>query len=63
MPAYRIAYHDPCSMQHVQKVIEQPRALLHAAGFKVIDIPERHFCCGSAGTYNLAAAGDGEGSG
>ena len=53
VPAYRVAYHDPCSMQHVQKVIEQPRALLRAAGFQVVDVPERHFCCGSAGTYNL----------
>jgi glycolate oxidase iron-sulfur subunit len=52
-PAYRVAYHDPCSMQHVQKVIEQPRALLRAAGFEVVEVPERHFCCGSAGTYNL----------
>ena len=53
LPAYRVAYHDPCSMQHVQKIIEQPRALLRAAGFDVVDVPERHFCCGSAGTYNL----------
>jgi glycolate oxidase iron-sulfur subunit len=53
VPAYRVAYHDPCSMQHVQKVSEQPRALLRAAGFEVVDVPERHFCCGSAGTYNL----------
>jgi len=53
VPPYRVAYHDPCSMQHVQKVIEQPRALLRAAGFDVVDVPERHFCCGSAGTYNL----------
>src|SRR5262245_38521348 len=53
VPAYRVAYHDPCSMQHVQKVSEQPRALLRDAGFKVVDVPERHFCCGSAGTYNL----------
>ena len=53
VPSYRVAYHDPCSMQHVQKVIGQPRALLRAAGFEVIDVPERHFCCGSAGTYNL----------
>ena len=34
-------------------MIEQPRALLRAAGFEVVDVPERHFCCGSAGTYNL----------
>jgi glycolate oxidase iron-sulfur subunit len=50
---YAVAYHDPCSMQHGQRVIEQPRALLRAAGYEVIDVPERHFCCGSAGTYNL----------
>jgi glycolate oxidase iron-sulfur subunit len=29
VPAYRVAYHDPCSMQHVQKVTEQPRAAAH----------------------------------
>lgn len=51
--AYRVAYHDPCSMQHGQKVIREPRALLAAAGFRVVDVPEKHFCCGSAGTYNL----------
>jgi glycolate oxidase iron-sulfur subunit len=51
--AYRVAYHDPCSMQHGQRVIRQPRELLGAAGFQVIDVPEKHFCCGSAGTYNL----------
>jgi glycolate oxidase iron-sulfur subunit len=51
--AYRVAYHDPCSMLHGQKVAAQPRALLTAAGFQVLDVPERHFCCGSAGTYNL----------
>jgi len=55
--AYRVAYHDPCSMQHGQKVIEQPRALLRAAGFQVVDVPEKHFCCGSAGTYNLLQPG------
>lgn len=53
MPAYRVAYHDPCSLQHGQKVTQQPRALLRRAGFEVLDVPEKHFCCGSAGTYNL----------
>jgi glycolate oxidase iron-sulfur subunit len=48
-----VAYHDACSLQHAQKVIEPPRALLRAAGFRVLDVPERHFCCGSAGTYNM----------
>jgi glycolate oxidase iron-sulfur subunit len=50
---YRVAYHDACSLQHGQRVTTQPRRLLAAAGFTVLDVPERHFCCGSAGTYNL----------
>src|SRR5262245_739288 len=50
---YRVTYHDPCSLQHGQHVTNEPRELLRAAGFEVIDVPEKHFCCGSAGTYNL----------
>lgn len=50
---YRVAYHDACSLQHGQKVTQPPRQLLAKAGFEVVDVPERHFCCGSAGTYNL----------
>ncbi len=52
-PALTVAYHDPCSMQHGQRVTRPPRDLLRAAGFRVVDVPEKHFCCGSAGTYNL----------
>ena len=48
-----IAYHDACSLQHAQKIRKRPRALLRAAGFEVKDIPEAHFCCGSAGAYNM----------
>ena len=48
-----VAYHDACSLQHAQKIRKQPRALLRAAGFEVRDIPEAHFCCGSAGAYNM----------
>ena len=51
--AIRVAYHDPCSLQHAQRVIAQPRELLKQAGFEVVNIPERHLCCGSAGTYNM----------
>jgi glycolate oxidase iron-sulfur subunit len=49
----RVAYHSACSMQHGQRIREQPKALLRAAGFTVLDVPEGHLCCGSAGTYNL----------
>jgi glycolate oxidase iron-sulfur subunit len=48
-----VAYHSACSMQHGQKVIEQPKKLLRDAGFIVKDVPEGHICCGWAGTYQL----------
>ena len=50
---YRVAYHDACSLQHGQRVTAPPRSLLEKCGFEVMDLPEKHFCCGSAGTYNL----------
>lgn len=49
----RVAYHSACSMQHGQKITSAPIALLEAAGFAVVTIPEGHLCCGSAGTYNM----------
>jgi glycolate oxidase iron-sulfur subunit len=49
----RVAYHAACSMQHGQKIRKAPRALLEAAGFEVVDVPEGHLCCGSAGSYNI----------
>ena len=48
-----VAYHDPCSLQHAQRVSTEPRTLLAAAGCKVLNVPERQMCCGSAGTYNM----------
>jgi glycolate oxidase iron-sulfur subunit len=49
----QVAYHSACSMQHGQHLHAGPKALLDAAGFEPIDVPEGHLCCGSAGTYNL----------
>ena len=49
----RVAYHSACSMQHGQRVIDEPRKLLRNAGFSVVEVPEGHLCCGSAGTYNI----------
>jgi glycolate oxidase iron-sulfur subunit len=53
VPKLRIAYHAACSLQHAQRVLAEPKALLAAAGFTVLEIPEAHICCGSAGTYNM----------
>jgi glycolate oxidase iron-sulfur subunit len=49
----KVAYHDACSLQHGQQVVEAPRQLLRDAGFEVVEVPEGHICCGSAGTYNI----------
>ncbi len=49
----RVAYHSACSLQHGQRVRDAPKALLKSVGFAVLDPPEGHLCCGSAGTYNL----------
>ena len=49
----KVAYHDACSLQHGVQVKTQPRQLLKDAGFDVIEVPEAHICCGSAGTYNM----------
>jgi len=53
LPPLTVAYHAACSLQHGQRVIEQPKALLRAAGFALREPAEGHLCCGSAGTYNL----------
>ncbi|MEW5726576.1 MAG: glycolate oxidase subunit GlcF [Pseudomonadota bacterium] len=48
-----VAYHSACSLQHGQRVREEPKALLRAAGFTVKEPAEGHLCCGSAGTYSI----------
>ena len=50
---YKIAYHSACSMQHGQRVHKQPIELLLKTDNEVMEIPNGHICCGSAGTYNI----------
>jgi glycolate oxidase iron-sulfur subunit len=52
-PGLTVAYHSACSMQHGQKITQQPKELLTRAGFLVREPREGHLCCGSAGTYNI----------
>ncbi|WP_156257069.1 glycolate oxidase subunit GlcF [Sandarakinorhabdus oryzae] len=51
-PGTAVAWHNPCSLQHGQRVTSA-RELLVQAGFDVRDLAESHLCCGSAGTYAL----------
>jgi glycolate oxidase iron-sulfur subunit len=49
----RVAYHSACSLQHGQKIHGVAPRLLRDAGFTVLDVPDGHICCGSAGTYSM----------
>ncbi|MCR9136566.1 MAG: glycolate oxidase subunit GlcF [Alphaproteobacteria bacterium] len=48
-----VAYHSACSLQHGQKIMNEPRKLLLRAGFKLKRPENEHLCCGSAGTYSI----------
>ena len=49
----RVAYHPACSLQHGQNIVEAPKLLLKYAGYSILNFPDSHICCGSAGTYNF----------
>jgi glycolate oxidase iron-sulfur subunit len=50
----RVAYQDACHLLNAQGVRREPRELLRAiAGLTLLELPDPHLCCGSAGTYNL----------
>ena len=48
-----IAFQNPCSLQHGQKITGKIEALLNVLGYTLIDVPESHLCCGSAGSYSI----------
>ncbi|GMQ93992.1 MAG: heterodisulfide reductase-related iron-sulfur binding cluster [Acidimicrobiia bacterium] len=47
----RVAIQDPCHLEHGQGIIDQPRVVLAAAGYEVVDADPGGLCCGAAGTY------------
>jgi len=49
----KVAVHTPCTLQHGQKINGVLEAILTTVGYEIADAPERHLCCGSAGTYSL----------
>jgi glycolate oxidase iron-sulfur subunit len=50
----RVAYHDACHLANAQGVRSAPRDLLRMIpNVEVVEIPNAHLCCGSAGSYNL----------
>jgi glycolate dehydrogenase iron-sulfur subunit len=52
--ALRVAFHDPCHLQHAQGLREQPRAMLRTIpALELLELSESALCCGSAGLYGL----------
>jgi len=50
-----VTFHDPCHLGHYMKIKEQPRQLLkQIEGVIFQDMRESDWCCGGAGTYNIA---------
>jgi len=51
----RVTYHDPCHLSKYQELAEAPRELLRMIpGVEYVELPEADWCCGGAGSYNIA---------
>ena len=48
-----VAIQDPCHLRHAQRVVEEPRAVVRAAGYRPVEIDPAGICCGAAGTYSV----------
>ncbi len=49
----QIAIQDPCHLRHAQKVTTEPRLVLEAGGYEVVEIDPAGMCCGAAGLYTV----------
>jgi glycolate oxidase iron-sulfur subunit len=48
-----VAIQDPCHLRHAQKVTAEPRLILAAGGYQVVEIDPAGMCCGAAGLYSM----------
>ncbi len=52
-PAATLTYHDSCHMCRLLGLRQQPRQLLHAAGYTWQEMTESDRCCGFGGLFSL----------
>jgi len=48
-----VSYHEPCTLQHGQKLGGLVESILTQFGYERKPIKDSHICCGSAGTYSI----------
>lgn len=48
-----ISYHEPCTLQHGQKLTGLVNSILQQLGYTPAPVQDSHICCGSAGTYSI----------
>ncbi|MDB2590497.1 glycolate oxidase subunit GlcF [Candidatus Thioglobus sp.] len=48
-----ISYHEPCTLQHGQKLAGLVNSILDSLGYSPAAVKDSHLCCGSAGTYSI----------
>lgn len=54
----RVTYHDPCHMSRYQNLVNESRQIIrNIPGVDYRELPEADWCCGAAGTYNIAHHG------
>lgn len=51
--AGKVAIQDPCHLRHAQRVTAEPRLVLEAGGFEVVETDPAGMCCGAAGLYTV----------
>ena len=52
----KVAFHNPCSLQHGQKLHGVTESILEKAGITLLAVADAHLCCGSSGTYSILQA-------
>jgi glycolate oxidase iron-sulfur subunit len=50
----RIGVQDPCHHRHAQRMTEEPRTILRAAGYEPVDVDPAGMCCGAAGVWSVS---------
>lgn len=49
----RVALHNPCTLQHGQRIHGLIEGILKRTGYELVTVRDSHLCCGSAGSYSL----------